>query len=201
MFMDISLLITATASLIFLVAFVLYNKDILKNNTRPNIVTWSLLVLITLINATSYISMTGDAIKSVLAFTDLFACTIITLFILSKGYYSKLNILENLVIIFSVGSIFIWFFLRSAAYANLLLQPGYVLAFVPTYINAYKSPLTERALPWFLWAFSFVLSIIVIILRWGGAWQDLFNPSIALLLHAGVGLLALRSIKLKKIKL
>ena len=99
--MDISLLITATASLIFLVAFVLYNKDILKNNTRPNIVTWSLFVLITLINATSYISMTGDAIKSVLAFTDLFACTIITLFILSKGYYSKLNILENLVIIFS----------------------------------------------------------------------------------------------------
>ena len=154
--------------------------------------------MITLINSTSYISMTGDVVKSVLAFTDLFACVVITFFILFKGYYSKLNIVERLVIAFSVASVFIWAILRSATFANMLLQPGYMLAFVPTYLNVYKNPSTERALPWFLWTFSFILSVIVVALRWDGAWQDFVNPSIALLLHFGVGLLALRSIAFKK---
>jgi glucan phosphoethanolaminetransferase (alkaline phosphatase superfamily) len=191
-FFDFSPFIIAVGSLIFLVAFVIYNKDILRGNTRPNIVTWSLFALITLINSTSYISMTGDLVKSVLAFTDFFVCAIITFFILFKGYYSKLSIFEKLVIVFSAASIFAWVIFRSATFANLLLQPGYILAFIPTYVNAYKNPLTERALPWFLWAFSFILSIIVVIMRWEGAWQDIVNPSIALLLHFGVGMLALR---------
>jgi hypothetical protein len=198
LFANFSIFLTSIASLIFLVAFVLYNKDILKDNTRPNIVTWGLFVLITFINATSYFSMTGDLVKSVLAFTDLFVCTIITLLILHKGYYSKLNIAEKLVIVFAFVSVIAWVLLRSATFANLLLQPAYILAFVPTYLNAYKNPKTERALPWFLWALSFVFSIIVISLRWDGAWQDFFNPSIALLLHFGVGSLALRNIKIKK---
>lgn len=196
--MDFSLFITLAGSLIFLIAFVLYNKDILKGNTKPSIVSWSLFTLITLINSTSYIFMTGDAIKSVLAFTDFFACAVITCFILSKGYYSKLNIVEKLVIAFSAASILAWAFLQSATFANLLLQPGYILAFVPTYLNAYKNPSTERALPWFLWAFSFVLSIIVVAMRWEGAWQDLVNYSIAFFLHFGVGLLALRKVLKQK---
>jgi hypothetical protein len=191
-FVNFSLLITLASSLIFLIAFVIYNKDILKGNTRPNIISWCLFVLVTLINSTSYISMTGDVIKSALAFTDLFTCVVITCLIIFKGYYSKLNIVEILVIIFSAVSLCAWVLLRSATFANLFLQPAYVLAFVPTYLSVYKSPSAERALPWFMWAFCFVLSIIIVVVRWVGAWEDLTYYILAFLLHSGLGLLALR---------
>lgn len=193
MLINFSLLLTTIATLIFIIAFVIYNKDILRESTRPNIITWSLFVLITLINATSYVSMTGDLVKSVLAFTDLFVCTIITSLILFKGYYPKLSIVEKLVILFSVSSVLIWIILRSATYANLLLQFGYILAFVPTYLGVYKNSSAEKALPWFLWTLSFVINMVVITIRWSGAWQDFVNPSIAVLLHLGLALLALRN--------
>lgn len=154
-------------------------------------------MLITLINSTSYVSMTGDIIKSVLAFTDLFACLVITSLILFKGYYSKLKTTEKLVIAFSIASLFVWFTLRSATFANILLQPGYIFAFIPTYLNVYRNPSAERALPWFIWAFSFILSTIVVAMRWG-VWQDFVNPLIAFLLHFGVGSLVLWRYWLKK---
>ena len=149
-------------------------------------------MLVTLINALSYISMTGDPIKSILAFTDFIACLIITCLILFKGRYLKLGLTEKLVIVFSLLSIFIWFLLRSATYANLLLQVAYVLAFVPTYVGVYKNASVERALPWLLWTISFIINLLVIALRWNVAWQDFVNPVVAIVLHFGLALLVAR---------
>jgi hypothetical protein len=47
-----------------------------------------------------------------------------------------------------------------------------------------------------MWTTSFILIIIVILLRWTGDYIDLLNPAIALVLHATVGLLALRKTKI-----
>jgi len=187
--------LTILSSIIFLVFFVIYNKDILKGVVKPNIVTWSIFSLITLINSITYIAFTHDILKGALAFTDCFTCIVITGLILFKGHYLKLTILEKIIIFLSLASLLLWFLLHNAIYANLLLQPAYILAFIPTLKNAYINPHDESSLVWLMWAFSFILTIIVILIRWQGVFADLINPLIALTLHTSVGLLALRKIK------
>ena len=187
--------LTILSSVIFLVFFVIYNKDILKGLVKPNIVTWSIFSLITLINSITYIAFTHDIFKGALAFTDCFTCIVITGLILFKGHYLKLTILEKIIIFLSLISLLLWFLLHNAIYANLLLQPAYILAFIPTLKNAYINPHDESSLVWLMWAFSFILTIIVILIRWQGVFADLINPLIALTLHTSVGLLALRKIK------
>lgn len=193
--MDISTLLTISSSVLFLGFFVLYNKNILNSSIKPSIVSWGLFSLITLINAITYVIFTNDALKSALAFTDCFTCIVITCLILFKGQYSKLSILENVIIILSILSLIVWYIFHSALYANLLLQPAYILAFIPTLRNALKNPENESALVWLMWALSFVLTIIVVVIRWENNWADFVNPMIAFILHLSVGLLALRSIR------
>lgn len=190
----IPLFLTILSSFIFLSFFVLYNKNILNSSIKPNIVSWGLFSLITFINAITYVVFTGDVLKSTLAFVDFFTCIGITSLILFKGKYSKFTIFENSIIALSLLSLVVWYVLHSAQYANLLLQPAYILAFIPTIKNAFKNPENESALVWLMWAFSFVLTIIVIILRWNNNWADLVNPVIACILCLSVGLLAMRKV-------
>ncbi len=193
----ISLILTILSSLIFLGFFILYNKNILNGSIKPNIVTWSLFALITLINSLTYISFTHDIFKGALAFTDCFTCIIITSLILFKNQNFKINTSEKVIILLSILSLIIWYILHSAVYANLLLQPAYILAFIPTLKNVWKNPKDESTLVWLMWAVSFILTIMVIIIRWENNWADLINPLIALILHTSVGLLALRKIKIQ----
>ncbi len=188
----LTLALSILSPLIFLTFFVIYNKDLLKGSIKPNIVSWALFSLITLINAITYVVFTHDVLKSTLAFTDCFTCIVITCLILSKGQHSKLNKMEKIVILLSIASLILWYTLNSAVYANLLLQPAYILAFVPTLKNAWDKPQNESALVWLMWALSFVLTIAVVVIRRDGGFAQFINPSIALVLHAGVGLLALR---------
>lgn len=192
---NISLVLTVLSSLIFLTFFVLYNKNIINGSVKPNIVSWGLFSLITLINAITYIAFTNDILKGALAFTDFFTCIVITCLILFKGKYFKLTILEKIIIILSIISIFVWWVLNSAVYANLLLQPAYILAFIPTIKNALINPKNESSLVWLMWAFSFLITIIVIIIRWDNNFADIVNSLIAFSLHLTVGLIALHKIK------
>ncbi len=102
------------------------------------------------------------------------------------------------MIFLSLASLAVWYFLNSAVYANLLLQPAYILAFIPTYKSIWKNPQNESALVWLMWAFSFFLTLIVVAIRFDNVWADFINPLIAFSLHTGVGLLALPKIKANK---
>jgi hypothetical protein len=192
MMINIPLILTVLSSLIFLSFFVVYNKNIINGSIKPNIVSWELFSLITLINAITYIAFTHDLLKGALAFTDFFTCIIITCFILFKGQYFKLTISEKVIILLSIISIFVWWIFHSAVYANLLLQPAYILAFIPTLKNAWYHPQNENSLVWLMWAFSFLLTITVIIIRWDNNFADIVNSLIAFSLHLIVGLMSLR---------
>jgi hypothetical protein len=194
LYMYLTLWLTIASASLFLIFFVVYNKNIIKWIIRPNLISRSLFSLITLINSATYLSFTSDILKSALLLTDCFTCLVITCLILFRKYYSKPNTFEWLIIIFSLLSLLCRYLFHSAIYANLLLQPSYILAFLPTYRNARKNPQDENALVWFMRALSFVLNIMVISILWQGVWVDLANPVIALIMHTGLWVLALRKV-------
>lgn len=190
--MDPTLWLGITAGLMHVVAFALYNKQMLRGTSIPNAATWTLWTFLTVLNVSSYAVMSGDLVKSILPAASSIACIGTFLFSLYKGKLSRMDKWDGFALAIGLVLGFVWWWYHSAICANLILQLSVAISFVPTYRGVWKNPATEKAFPWYLWSFAYVLSIIVVVLRWQGQYVDLVYPVNCLILHAVVGLLTTR---------
>ena len=190
--MDITVLLGVSAGFLHVIAFALYNRQMLQGTSYPNSATWTLWVFLTVLNVSSYAVMSGDWVKSILPLASSIACIFTFFFSLSKGKLSKIDPWDRLALGIGIISGLIWWYYKSATYANLILQISIAISFVPTYWGVWRDPMKEKALPWYIWSSAYTLSIIVIILRWKNQYQDLVYPINCLVLHAVVGLLTIR---------
>lgn len=183
------------ASAVDLVFSYFYNRDQIHNRNNPNLVSWVLWSFVTVIETTSHGSLTGDWIKTTTLITDALFVGITTLILLFRGVKGNLTSLsswDKLAIIIGIISLLVWKF-SSVLTANVIIQFAYFLAFLTTYIGVWKDPSREPAKIWFVWtAVFFFGGVVVVLLRWNGQWEDLISPVIYVILHAIVGVLALR---------
>jgi len=136
--------------------------------------------------------MSADWVKGLLPIASSLACIATLMFSLLKGKLSKLNLWDSIALLVGIISIFAWWWFRSATYANLVLQVGIVISFIPTIRGVWKDASTEKVPPWFVWSFAYILNITVVLIRWQGQYQDLAYPTLCVLLHGGIGVLSLR---------
>jgi len=190
--MIVEVILGIIAGLTHIIAFLIYNKQMLQGLSRPNRATWMLWVFISTLNCASYIVMSRDIVKGFLPIASTIACIAVFVVSLFKGKLSKLNLGDEVALVIGCFSIFIWWGYHSATYANLLLQVCIFISFIPTYRGVWRDVATEKALPWFIWSSAYILTITVVFLRWQDQYQDLVYPINCLLLHAGVGILAFR---------
>ncbi len=168
----------------------------LQGVSKPNLATWTLWTFLTVLNASSYDVMSGDWVKSILPLASSVACILTFLFALYKGKLSKVDPWDGLALGIGVISALVWWYYKSATYANLIIQFSIAVSFVPTYRGVWRDPKKERALPWYIWSSAYFLSIAVVLLRWQ-SWHDLVYPINCLVLHAVVGLLTKRKCVIK----
>ena len=187
------ILLSITSGFLNILAFTIYNWKIIKGKANPNITAWALWAFITVLNFASYKAMSGDWVKSLLPTVSSIQC-IITFFLALKTGAKKGGD-RNDLLVFILGSIasIVWWSLKSATAANIMLQLAITLGFIPQFKSVWKKPESEIALCWFIWTSSFVLSTIVVILRWRGQPQNLAYPVNCLWMHLTVALLATRS--------
>ena len=193
--MTIEIMLGVIAGLIHIAAFIIYHKQILQGTSRPNRTTWTLWVFISTLNCISYIVMSRDIVKGLLPIASTIACIAVFVVSLFKGKLSKLNLGDEIVLVLGFVSLFVWWAYHSATYANLLLQVCIFISFIPTYHGVWGNATNEKALPWFIWSSAYILTIIVVSLRWQGQYQDLVYPVNCLVLHAGVGISSLKKPK------
>lgn len=191
-------ILAVTASLSHIVAFIIYNKSIFKNESCPNATAWTLWTLMTAINATTYVLMSGDWIKSMLAIVAFLAC--ITTFLLSfcKGKFATLNALDISALLVGLISIAAWQIFRSATYAHLVLQVGMIVPFISIYNDIWNKKRVENPTPWLIWGATYFMGALVVVLRWQGQYEDIIFPLRSFLLHFGVGIVALRNATSRK---
>ncbi len=192
--MDITLWFGVIAGLMHVTAFVLYNKQMLRGTSVPNAATWTLWAFLTVLNVSSYAAMSGDLVKSILPAASSLACIATFFFSLYKGKLSRIDTWDGIALAIGAVSGIVWWWYKSATYANLILQLSVAISFVPTYRGVWRNPSVEKAFPWYLWSSAYILSIVVIILRWNGQYVDLVYPINCLFLHLAVGLLTVRKI-------
>ncbi len=191
--MEITQAIAVIAVIIYLGTFALYNRQIITGHSKPNAATWILWAFLAILNAVTYQVMSGDWVKTIMAYGSCLTNVGTFLFALSQGRLSKLKRVDIFLLVMGLASIAVWQIKQDATHANLLLQVVLLISFLPTCIGVGKDPSCERSLPWFLFAGAYGLTISVVILRWQGQYQDLVFPINCLLMHLTVGLLALRS--------
>lgn len=184
--MSLPLFLSACATVMHLVAFALYNAQMMKGASKPNTATWTLWAVLTATNATAYLNASGDWVKSILPLASSIACILTFLFALVRGSFKMLSTADSIA--FAIGCVagFAWWYYQSAVYANLLLQCAIAISFVPTYRQVWNQPSSEKGPPWALWGAAYALLTYVVFLRSHGQWTDYVHPVQGAIMHAAV---------------
>lgn len=180
------------AGLTHIVAFVLYNLGTFQGKIKPTVATWTLWVGLSTVNCITYALMTEDWQKAALPVASTVACVATFCFVASIGKFGRLNATGWTIVAMGLISIIVWLVFRKAMYGNLLLQVAIAYSFIPTYDTVLKDAGAEKPLPWAVWSGAYILTFLVVLLRWRGQYQDLAYPVNCLVLHGGIGLLTLR---------
>ncbi len=191
--MDLAVSLAIFAGVLHIVAFAIYNRQMLHGTSVPNAATWTLWAFLTVLNASSYLVMSGDIVKTILPAASSLACILTFVYAGARGKLSRLDGWDRVALVVGLVSGFVWLRYHSATYANLILQISVAISFVPTCRGVWNDSRVERPAPWFIWSSAYVFSMAVVALRWRGQYEDLVYPLNGLVLHAVVGLLSMRT--------
>jgi hypothetical protein len=186
----LSTTLATIASLIQLLAFGIYNQQILTGAAHPNIASWGIWAFITVLNFTSYKEMSRDWVKALLPTVDSLACIATFAITLFTGRVANLDRFDWTA--FGIGLIagLTWYKFRSATFANMIIQVGLVIGFVPTLRGALANHHAENGFCWAMWTFAYLMTGTVVILRWKRQPQDLVNPILCVIAHGAIAIVA-----------
>jgi hypothetical protein len=187
-----STLLALAASVLNLIGYIIYIRDLRRGDTRPNLASWLVWMGITLLSVSTYVRGTGDIVKSLFSWSILVVNIVTFGFIVRRAKFSSLNRLDKSALGIGILAAVVWFFTQSAWFGNMLVQVAIVIGGVPTILSVWRQPTNERPTPWLLWGSAFTCQLMVIISRWTGRPVELVYPIIGILLYGVVGILALR---------
>lgn len=184
-------LLATVALLCHIVAFGIYNWQLLLGQSAPNAASWGIWAFITVLNFTSYKAMSKDWVKSLLPTLSSLLCILTFVLAAFHGRLASLDVYDKGALVLSLAASLVWWMTKSPAKAQVLLQLCVALGFIPTYLSVWNTPGNERALSWLLWTVAFVVQIFVVKLRWRGQKMDLLYPVNGAILHFVVAVLVL----------
>jgi len=187
--MDFSKILSSLGGIGFLLAYLDYNRAVLKGDTKPNGATWAIWSSIALVSVSSYFASTGDFWKSILSFLNILLCVFTFVLALIRGKYKPLDVTDWIALGLGIIAVIVWAVFRSATYGNMLVQVSIFIGFIPTWRSIWDNPLCEKERPWTMWSVSYALLFIVVILRWRGQYTDIVYPANCFVLHASVPVL------------
>ncbi len=111
---------------------------------------------------------------------------------LFRGQAKAIDVYDVILLCIGIVASLLWWKLKSPSIANVMLQVGITIGFIPTFKSTWNNPDSEMPLCWFLWTASFAIQTYVVLLRWKGKKQELAYPGNSTWLHLVVAILSLR---------
>lgn len=164
----------------------LYLWEMRHGEARPNVASWTVWLVITTLNLASYGVMTGDFIKTVAIIASELGCLFILAYALKRGVRQRLGVVEWATLSYGVVAILSWVVSRQATLANLIIQAGDFVAFLPTLAALLRHRQGEHPAPWAAWSLGFICSLGVSLARWQGNWAELAYPVVNIGVHLTV---------------
>lgn len=189
------------ASVIFLAAFIKYNKGVFVGTTAPVFATWVVFAVTTSVNVVTYSTWGTDwaeRINTAVLFTDCLGCIATLVFIVVRRK-AKLDVevFDRAIMLISLIGLGLWCLLRTSKWGHILNLGAYSLAFVPTYRSVLKNPSAEPTKVWLMWSVSLFINIAALTLKPETQNMDYISPLVYLFHHSAMVLLSMRRLRIK----
>lgn len=185
--MDISYIFGLIAGITALITYGLYFKQTLKGQSTPNPSTWAIWLLVGIINAITYFSVTNNNIwQSFIVFTVTISVFVVFVYSLFKGKFSKISKTEIIVFILAIAIGIFWQITSNDRISNLLLQVIYVISYIPTINGIIKGTGKEHYIAWIAAFIAYLFSTISVGFDPQVDWIAFVHPIVNGLLGNGI---------------
>lgn len=153
-------ILLSLSAIVMIAAVVPYLRDVVRNKTKPRIVTWFVWTVLMLI--AGFAALDAGAIASaVISFTSAFTTSLVVIlgYKNSDKTFSKLDIFSFVGAIFGLG---LWWLFNSPLLAIIMSVVVDLIGAIPTVWHAYKRPQEETASSYALYALSSMIALFAI---------------------------------------
>ncbi|MFH0891151.1 MAG: hypothetical protein V1867_00055 [Candidatus Falkowbacteria bacterium] len=191
---DLILVIGISAAVLHAVAYILYNLQTKRNQSKPNVASWSIWAFLAILNAFSFHKMSGNALLTLQFFTASVACALTFAHALISGKFAWPKFLEWICLSLGLIAALVWWKFQNATGANMIVIVALIISFIPTWQGVLNDPFIEMPHAWVIWTAAYCLTTLNIVIK-DGETILLFAPIARIISH---GLVAVLSAKKRK---
>ncbi|PKM91809.1 hypothetical protein CVU82_01215 [Candidatus Falkowbacteria bacterium HGW-Falkowbacteria-1] len=158
--MNIKIILSIIATIIGVVAFFPYLRDIVQLKTKPHVYTW-LIWAVTQTTAVAGILHGGGGWGSLNLIIGTFF--VVCIFLFSLKYGSK-NITkgDSIVLVIALCAVLVWWRLDRPILAVIMVSIIDVLGYIPSFRKSYQEPWSETLISWVLFSVSNIFAILAL---------------------------------------
>lgn len=185
------------AALVHLGGYLVYNGQIRRGKTTPNITTWCSVTLLSWINALSYYGIdTAAWYESGPPIVGAFMTLSTVFHTIMHGQFQRPTWREGVIFLMVLASIGAYYAFKEAAYSNYIVQVGFCFGVWPMMKAVYKNPQLEAPETFVLWTISY--STVLCLAVYGHNWARVPMPAVTVIALGSMAWLS-RSSRKKRI--
>lgn len=159
--MDWHVIVGILAGVIQIYAIIPYVKDILKRETKPNIVSWALWTLIQLVAIWIQVtSADGFSWSLILLIATTFNTGLVVVLCLMGYGYKEFGRIEKSCLVIALVAIGLYAFTRNSELSLAFDIVADLVAALPTFVKTWREPHSEIVGPWVLVAIAAALGTL-----------------------------------------
>ena len=157
---DIKILFTILATIIVIIAYFPYLKDLFSHKTKPHAYTW---LIWTLTQGTAIVAVWYGGGGLTALYLGIALLFVFGIFLFSLKYGSK-NITKSdtVILILAISAIFIWWQLKQPLISVIMVSAIDFMGYIPSFRKSYFEPWSETLIAWALFAISNLFAILAI---------------------------------------
>lgn len=166
------------ASIGLFATMALYFRQVLAGQSTPNVVSYLILTVTSVMNtATFYRVVGGDLFKVLPSMVMTGGLTVVFLYTLYKRAYGRMTWVDPVCFVLAVSIGIFWQTSNDAELTNLFLQSIFVVATIPIVVGILEGTLREKAFAWEISLVSYALMVLGLLCDWKpGSASSLIYP-------------------------
>jgi len=183
-------LFVVVSSLVGMIAYGIYYKDIKSSSIQPNKWVWMTFGITTIMEALTYSEVSSGPAR-VIFFISAGCCLVVTWLIWSRAKWDKPSWEEFFCLAACVLAVILWLGFQETLWAHMLMVISVPVAFIPSYREVFKDHVSEDTHAWMIWTIGDMLAL-VLILGTRSDWESFPYAVVEAMSHAGMWIMVSR---------
>ena len=189
------------SGILMLLAGVFFLLQVKKGSSTPNLTTWLIILLVSLINTFTFYKIVNENIYQVLVmFVSFLTVIVIFFYALSKAKFAKLTSFDLIILGMAIFVGILWKVSSDDRIANFLVQLVTFIANSATVVGLLRKRLREYYVSWLFAISAYTTAIIGFALSSNQDWLAYFGPMLNGIIGNGIVVIICITQKKNKLK-